>query len=582
MSTTAFISRHRFAMAVSLATAMTISIALPTKAQTQGMTSAEKHKLVDSLFSTWSGETTPGCAVAIEINGTVDYLRGYGMANLEYAIPVSPDSIFNLASISKQFTAFSIGLLANEGKLSLEDDVRKYVPELPDYGKPITIAHLVHHTSGLREHGYLLNLAGWRGDDVYTEADVLQVLARQGRTNFEPGEESLYGNSAYEILRLVAQRASGKPMSAYAEEQIFKPLGMADTRFNVDHAQVVPKLAQGYHQRDEGWKRAPSNIDHYGSTGVLTTVRDLLKWQQNLMDGRVGGLPLATWMQTSGRLNDGTETTYGGGLFIRNYRGLRTVSHDGLGGGYRASSVHFPDQRTKIVALCNTQAAAAEELTLKIADIYLGDRMKEPAFAPAVPMPELEQSSLAGTYWSPKTDEIVRLEWREGALRQAGSPVAFVPIDQNVFRPGDARGQWRFILPGANATPELQIFDAWPTPRVFKRLADPLPSDSSLSRYTGEYLSDEVETTFVVRVSDGKLKLAWPREYEIELEAVGGDRFNSSRGAVTFTRNEAGLIDGLTISSRRTRKFRADRVSVVERAETPLTKQTSSLSERTH
>ena len=554
------------------------------RAQTANTLPAERHKQVDAIFAPWAGSTAPGCAVGISSDGKLDYARGYGMSNLEYDIPITPDSVFHTASISKQFTAFSIALLAQEGKLSLDDDIRKYVPEIPDYSGPdysgpdqnkaITIANLIHHTNGLREQGQLLNLSGWRGDDIYTEDDILWALGRQRSTNFEPGAEVIYGNAAYTLLGLIVRRVSGKSLRAFADERIFKPLGMADTHFRDDHTEVVPRRASAYTPRTGGgWQISVPNIDHYGSTSLLTTVGDLLKWEQNLIDGRIGGKALVASMQTSGRLNDGTETRYGGGLHLTGYRGLRRVRHDGADGGYRSEAALFPDQRLAIVALCNGGTIAPTDLVNKVAELYLSDRMTAPALAPAVEMPVAEQSTLAGNYWSPQTDEVVRLEWKDGALRQVGTPAAFVPVGGGTFRPGELPHEWRFVPPAAGAPavaqPELRIKDAWPTERVFTRMTAPMPTASALAKFAGQYRSDETDTTYTVRIADGKLMLAWPRAYDIALDAVGGDRFLGSRGTVTFTRKASGEVDGLTISNRRLRRLHAERLAVTDKPATP-------------
>jgi CubicO group peptidase (beta-lactamase class C family) len=561
MFTEAFLRRRVVWTCVALAALASAGLGASTGVLAQSPPPLDTRTAqVDALFAAWSGPTTPGCAVAVHQDGTLAYMRTFGMADLEHGVPLASDSIFDVASISKQFTAFAIVLLANDGKLSLADDIRKYIPELPDYGRTITLSHLMHHTSGVRENGYLLNLAGWRSDDVYTEADKLWAIVRQQRTNFAPGDEVLYGNSAYDLLREVVRRASGTSLKAFAQARIFAPLGMHDTRFGDDHLALVPRRAQGYGPRDGGgWLVRRGNSDAYGPGGLLTTVPDLLKWQTNLVDGRVGGMHAITWMRTSGRLNDGTATTYGGGLRLRDYRGLRTVGHDGLTGGFRADTVLFPDHRLGIIVLCNTAAAAAEELSLKIADVYLGERMSGPDWAPAVTMPEPAQSALAGAWWSPLTDEIVRLEWREGALRQVGSPAAFVPVGNDTFRPGESRSRWQFVAAGsaAGTARELRIFDAWPTYRPFVRLSDPVPAAAALNDYAGEYRSGELETTYTVRVAAGTLNVTWPRGYEMALDAVGGDRFVGSRGTVTFTRDRSRRIDGLTVSNRRLRRFHA-------------------------
>lgn len=551
--------------ALLLMTLAATSAVQPSRAHAADAPPADRHQQVDALFASWTGTTTPGCSVGISRDGALDYARGYGMSNLEYGVPISPDSVFYIASITKQFTAFSIGLLAQEGKLSLDDDIRKYVPEIPDYGKKITVAQLVHHTNGLREQGQLLNLAGWRGEDLSTQADMLQVLARQRGTNFEPGTEVLYGNTGYTLLATIVQRVSGKSLQAFADERIFKPLGMADTHYRGDHAEVVPRRASAYSTRQGGgWRISVPNISYYGSTGVYSTVGDLLKWEQNLVDARVGTPALTTWMQTSGSLNDGTAIQYGGGLRLAGYRGLRAVGHDGIDSGYRTEAILFPDQRLAIVALCNGATIMPGDLVRKVADVYLGDQMTAPALIPAVNMPEAEQSALAGVYWSPLTDEVVRIEWKDGALRQAGSPVAFVPIGGGAFRPGEAAHEWRFIPPAAGAPagaqPELRIKDFWPTYRAFTRVVAPLPTATALAVFAGHYRSDETDMTYTVRIVDGKVMLSWPRQYDVALDAVGGDRFLGSRGTVTFTRKASGEVEGLTISNRRLRRLHAERL----------------------
>lgn len=525
----------------------------------------DTHGRVDAIFKPWDSGGTPGCAVAISRNGSLDYARGYGLSNLEHSIPITPDSVFLAASISKQFTAFSIGLLAQRGQLSLDDDIRKYLPEMPDYGRTITIAHLIHHTNGLREQGQLLNLAGWRGEDMYTEEDILWALRRQRQLNFEPGAEIVYGNAAYTLLGVIVRRVSGQSLREFAESRIFMPLGMTHTEFRDDHTRIVKRRAPAYSLREGGgWSESVPNIDHYGSTGLYTTVGDLLKWEQNLLDARIGGPGLVASMQRSGRLNDGQETGYGGGLRLGNYRGLRTISHDGADGGYRAEAVLFPDQRLAIVALCNGATIEPTSLTRQVAEVYLGDQMTTPALAPAVAATDSQASALAGAYWSPGTGEVVQLVWTEGALRQAGIPTPFVQIGAGIFRPSDQPHEWRFVPPAAGAPPgaqaDLHIRDSWPTRRVFQRITTPPPSGAALNKFAGRYHSVDTDMTYSVRVLDGRLKLSWPRGYDITLEAVGGDHFVGSRGTMTFTRTASGAISGLTISNRRLRRLLAERV----------------------
>lgn len=550
------------ALLIAAIAALWSAHAAPSRASGAG--APDNHRRIDALFAAWDSPNTPGCAVGVSRDGVLDYARGYGMSNLEVDVPITPGSVFHVASISKQFTAFSVGLLARDGKLSMDDDIRKYLPEMANIGRPITIANLIHHTDGLREQGQLLNLAGWRGDDLYTQDDVLWALSRQRNVNFEPGTEVVYGNAAYTLLAVIVQRVSGQSLRAFADARIFQPLGMADSHFRDDHTETTHGRAAAYNARSGGgWSISIPNIDHYGSTSLLTTVGDLLKWEQNLIDGRVGGKALVGWMRTSGALNDGTKIGYGGGLRLAEYRGLRVVRHDGADGGYRAEAALYPDQGLAIVALCNGAAITPTELTRKVAEIYLSDHMAPPVLAPAVATPAVEQSALAGTYWSAQTDEVVRLEWKNGALRQVGSPVALVPIGGGAYRPGDLSHEWRFIPPAAGAPagspPELRIRDFWPTHRTFVRVALPAPTASALDGLVGRYHSEETDMTYTVRVAGGRLSLTWPRGYEVSLQAIGGDRFVGSQGTVTFTRKPSGEVDGLTISNRRLRRLRAER-----------------------
>ncbi|MNV09007.1 D-aminopeptidase [compost metagenome] len=530
--------------------------ALPASAS-----AAERHQQVDAIFAPWSGTTTPGCAVGISRDGVLDYARGYGMSNLEHDVAITPESIFLVGSISKQFTAFSVALLAQDGKLSLDDDIRKYVPEMPDFGKTITLSHLIHHSSGLREQGQLLYLAGWRSDDVMTQADMLSIAAKQRGLNFAPGTETLYNNLGYTLLAEVVERVSGKPLATFADERIFKPLGMSDTHFQDDHNEVVRRRAAGYQAYKDGWRISIPASDYYGPTGLFTTVGDLLKWQDNFAHGRVGGPALVAAMQTSAKAPDGKATGYGGGVFVQNYRGLRTVGHDGVHSGFRTDSIAFPDQKLGIVTLCNGASIAPGDLAREIAKVYLGDQMT--AIVPAIKVPEAEVSPLAGVYWSPLTDEVVRVEAKDGALRPLGASTPLESLGNGAFRIGET-ARWQFpATTDAEKARELHIWDSWPTPRMFTRVTEPMPSASALASFAGQYRIDEVDMIYSVLMADGKLMLRWPRQSDLALEAVGGDRFVSGPWTVTFTRASTGAVDGLTITARRLRRLHAERLTTV-------------------
>lgn len=521
----------------------------------------DRHAQVDAIFAPWAGTGTPGCAVGVSRDGAVDYLRGYGMANLESDIPIAPDAIFLSGSISKQFTAFAIALLAQDGKLSLDDDIRTYLPEMPDVGRTITIAHLIHHTSGLREQGQLLYLAGWRSDDMMTQQDMLKIASKQRGLNFAPGSETLYNNLGYTLLAVIAERVSGKSLRAFTDERMFQPLGMTDTHFQDDHTEIVRRRATGYQaHRDGSWRISIPASDYYGPTGVFTTVGDLLKWQEKwvLHAHADGQQNLMDFVQTSATTPSGEATGYGGGVFVRHYRGLHTIGHDGLHAGYRADAVAFPDQRLAIVALCNNASIAPEELTRKIAAVYLGDRLAPPL--PSVKTPEAELAMLAGVYWSPLTDEVVRVEMKDGGLRAAGASTPLESLGGGQFRSGEARWQFNTTSSGLPGQRELRIWDSWPTPRVFTRVDAPMPTEAALAAFAGQYRIEEVDMGYTVLMADGKLRIRWPRQSDLVLEPVGGDRFVSGPWTVTFTRAVEGTVDGLTLTARRLRRMRAERL----------------------
>src|SRR5688572_8856841 len=337
---------------------------------------------VDSVFVALDKPTSPGCALGIYNAGQVAYTRGYGMANLEHGVPITPQTVFDLGSTSKQFTAMSVLLLEEERKLSLDDDVRKWIPELPRYAKPVTIRHLLHHTSGLRDYLTLMWLRGVNFDGVTTANDAVSIITRQGETNFEPGAEYLYSNSGYFLLSEIVRRAGGKSLADFARERIFTPLGMEATHFHDDHTMIVPRRATGYAPRTGGaFRISMSGFEQIGDGSVMTTVEELARWDGNFYTGSVGGRPLLARMEMRGSLTSGRELDYASGLIVGTYRGLRTIRHGGSWAGYRADLLRFPEGRTSIAVLCNLSTAGPGRLAQRVADVVLADRLSAPAVA---------------------------------------------------------------------------------------------------------------------------------------------------------------------------------------------------------
>ncbi|HMA54272.1 MAG TPA: serine hydrolase domain-containing protein, partial [Acidobacteriota bacterium] len=333
---------------------------------------------VDKLFAAWDKTTSPGASLAVIKDGKIVYERGYGMAKLEDGIVNTPEKVFDIGSVSKQFTAACVAMLVREGKVGLGDDIRKYIPEMPAYERPVTVDHLLHHTSGLRDYNALLELAGFRADaDSPTVEEALEVIRRQKRLNYTPGDEYSYTNTGFFLLSQIVERVSGRSLNAFAQERIFKPLGMAKTLFQDDHTQIIRDRATGYTESDNGFKIAMSNWDETGDGNVYTTVRDLALWDNAFYTG-VLGKDLMSMLQTKGVLNSGKAIDYAWGLVVSEYKGLKVVEHGGSWVGFRAALVRFPEQRFSVVILANLDSIDPSGLAFKVADIYLSGQLKEP------------------------------------------------------------------------------------------------------------------------------------------------------------------------------------------------------------
>ena len=277
---------------------------------------------VDELFREYDRSDSPGCALGVFRDGKIEYARGYGMANLELGVANTPQTVFDIGSTSKQFTAFAIQLLARDGKLSLDDDVRKWVPEIPSYGKTVTIRHLLHHTGGLRDYIELMSLQGVMTEDLTVDADVLDIMARQKAPNFAPGEEHLYCNTGYFLLSVIVKRASGQSLRDFAAERIFGPLGMRHTQFNDSHTRIIPNRATGYSKGKDGvFGIDMSDWEQTGDGAVATTVEDLQRWDQNFYDPKVGDAKVLEAMHEVGVLNSGKKLEYASALYVEHLPG---------------------------------------------------------------------------------------------------------------------------------------------------------------------------------------------------------------------------------------------------------------------
>jgi CubicO group peptidase (beta-lactamase class C family) len=415
---------------------------------------------VDALFSSWNSLDSPGAAVAIVRDGLVVYRKGFGCAQLEYGIPITPSTVFHVASVSKQFTAMAITMLEAAGKLAADDDIRKYLPELADFGKTITIRHLLHHTSGLRDQWDLLVLSGWRMDDVITQAHIMDRLKRQRELNFAPGSQYLYSNSGFTLLAEIVSRVSGQPFTEWTRENIFEPLGMTSTHFHIDHQEIVRNRAYSYQgEPAKGFTQSVLNYANAGATSLFTTVEDMANWLRNFEDKRVGGAAVIDRMLTKGVLADSSEIPYARGIQVDEYKGLKWIGHGGGDAGFRSDVIYFPGEKFGVAVFSNLASFQAGALSRQIADIYLASKFKQPgpaspeAKAPAskparkeISFPVKSLEGFAGTYWFEASQFARRIVLDKDKLiydRPGEFTSELVPLSQAEFTMRDAPPQQR-------------------------------------------------------------------------------------------------------------------------------------------
>ena len=520
---------------------------------------------IDSVFIDLNATDRPGCSLAIFHDGETAYAKGYGMANLEYGIAVSPRSVFHIASISKQFTAFAVELLVSEGRVSWDDDIRTYVPEIPDYGHTITLRHLAHHTSGIRDQWNLLSMAGWRWEaDLVTQRDAIDVMSRQQALNFDPGDEYLYSNSGFTLLAAVVERVSGQTLRRFAEERIFAPLGMSSTHFHDDHQTVVLDRAYGYRRDEgEGWKISIPDFAIVGASSLFTTVEDMAGWDRNFRDHAVGDDALFERLLSKGVLNSGEELTYAHGIAVSDYRGATTVGHGGADAGYRSNYLRFPEHDIGIASFCNFARANPGRYVRQVADIVLEDVLEPVAETPETPDVDLDRwgptfEAIAGFYRDPRTDIPVNVFLFEGQARvtngfgrgRAGAPL--VPLGGDRFQIGTSDDVLTFGM--ENGRPVAIVADARRYPYV-GQAPEPVDGDE----YLGTYASDELGTEYrVARDPDSAAALVMVhRKLDGQrLRQWARDAFFAGRGWITFIRGSDGRVTGFTSSSGRVRKVR--------------------------
>lgn len=509
-------------------------------------TAEDNRQKVDRIFADYDKANSPGCAVGVIEDGNFVHRKGYGMGSLELGVPLSAQSVFYMGSVSKQFTAASMVLAGEQGFLSLDDDVRKYIPELPDYGRRITLRQMLHHTSGFRDFLTLFSMAGKDVADVHSEPEIIDMIARQKALNNIPGDEFIYSNTNYYLLGVVLRRATKKSLNEFATDNIFKPLGMSHTRFYDDHTLVMPGRVAAYDPGSDekflvDWS---TQYDIVGAGGLMSTVDDMLLWDRNFYENKLGKGTLMKEMQTKGVLNNGKEISYALGLEIDKYRRLPTVEHDGALYGYRTAILRFPEQKFSVVCLCNISSASTSSLTHQVADVYLekdlngtGTALQPPGYSGAP-----DPSRFAGKYLDRRKQLVYTFTAAGGKLMGWGAtlrrvgPNQFMDLGNNVITFDQANSEMKATL----VVNGEAFFDG---PRVVEARL----SEADLASYSGTYKSEELRATYTLSVKDGKLVLADGRP-ELTLTSLGKDEFENNRiGTIVFRRDGNHRVSGFAV-----------------------------------
>lgn len=484
----------------------------------------DRSQQVDQLFATFNQPGSPGCSVGAIRDGNFVYRKSFGEASLELSVPLTSASVFYLGSIAKQFTAASIVLAAEQKHLSLDDDVHKYLPELPDYGRPITLRQMLHQTSGFRDFLDLVVISGRNPSDLGAPVDILKLIARQKGLNNVPGEEWVYSNSNYFLLGEVIRRATGESLARFASENIFQPLGMTHTLFYDDNKLVVPNRVAAYDPGPNGsflvdWS---TTYDIVGGGGLMSSVDDLLAWDRNFYANKLGKGALADELQKPGVLNNGNQIDYALGLSLGDYRGLPIVEHNGALFGYHSSFLRFPQQKFSAIVLCNHAAASPEALVRKIADIYLAPDFKSEANTPVAASGLPDPAAFAGTYLDRRTETLYTFTAEHGNLTAWGAVLR--RIDANHFY--DLGSD---VITFAIVNHLMRCSLVIPGEVYFSgdRL-DPIRVDAAaLRRLAGKYYSDELDATYTLSAEKGKLIVQVGDMPAVIFDAATHDEFYS-------------------------------------------------------
>ena len=509
----------------------------------------EKKRLVEALFDEWNNDTSPGAAIGIAKRGTTLFSRGHGIAHLDYSVPIRTDSLFYIASTSKQFTAAGIAMLANQGVIRLDADIRTWLKELPFSEPPITVRHLLHHTSGIRDYGTLMALQGRNFNQYFDNSDTIALLARQRGRNFAPGSQYRYCNSNYVLLAEILKRSSEMTLQEFSQKHFFGPLKMTRTQWVTNPRLIMPSRVASYVRTEgnAGLLRLDVNFGGQGDGNLWTSIQDILKWDANFYEPIIGGDEFVRLLQMPGELKDGTQLDYGFGLSLGIHKGCKTISHGGQLFGYSAELLRFPERGLSVAVLANISSIDASDMARAIADIVLNlPESIEPTNDNFSELKEGDTTAYIGEFYEANVGRVLTVSFHGGklVLSGMGSPIHLIHKQENNFESTDAGVEVGFVvIDGIAEDIVLRLPNAVERLSA-KRLRRTVPFTTELS---GLYRSDELDIDWRLRWGDGRLTVS-VADQKFELSPLDGTHFESSFFDIEL-HTDQDRICGFTVSS---------------------------------
>ena len=509
-------------------------------------------RLIDEIFSQWNN-ATPGGSVLVSRDGKIIYQKAFGLADLEHNTPNTIETIFEAGSVSKQFTAASILLLATEGKLSAQDDVRKYIPELPVYDAPIIIQHLLNHTSGLKDWGVVGSLTGYpRTTRVYTQALALEIICKQKSLNFTPGTEYSYSNSNYSLLVTIVERVSGMSLAEFTRTRFFEPLGMKHTKWRNNFREIIPNRAVAYTRTISGYEQQMPFENIYGHGGLLTTPADLMKWNTLLVTHAIGGDKMYAWRTQQGQLKNGKQIVYAAGLNIATFNTYAEISHSGATAGYRAWLAYYPDKKITIAVLSNDAGGNAVGAGRKIAELMLGKPSVTSQQAQPASVSEPDLKKFTGSYRSIRNFDLFTITYQDHKLLLNGQ--LLTPLHRDtVLRTGQ---KLAYVKPG-----RILAISGQDT-ASYRKVNSMDTTVRNVQGFAGTYFSREADTEFAITIKNNEAWISRRPDTSYKLEPLYYDGYSGDEfDLLEFKRDKKGKVTGFEISMSRAERISFTKVS---------------------